>query len=76
MNTIKPSEFKLKCLHLMDVVNQSGEGIVITKNGKPVSKLGPFREPITTLFGFSKDSINSRDDLTKPLSIDWDVEHC
>ena len=40
--TIKASEFKAKCLQLMDKVNQSGQEIIITKNGKPVSKLVPF----------------------------------
>ena len=33
MQTIKASEFKAKCLRLMDEVNHTGEGIIITKNG-------------------------------------------
>jgi len=37
--TIKASEFKAKCLKLMDEVNETGEIIVITKNGKPVAVL-------------------------------------
>ena len=36
--TIKASEFKAKCLQLMDEVAESGEEIVITKFGKPVAK--------------------------------------
>ena len=32
--TIKASEFKAKCLRLMDEVAESGEEIVITKNGR------------------------------------------
>jgi prevent-host-death family protein len=39
MQTIKASEFKAKCLHLMDEVNRTGEEIAITKNGKPVNAL-------------------------------------
>ena len=35
--TIKASEFKAKCLKLMDEIAESGEEIVITKNGRPVS---------------------------------------
>ena len=42
--TIKASEFKTKCLKLMDEVAASGEEIVITKNGRPVSRLVPYRE--------------------------------
>ena len=33
--TIKASEFKAKCLKLMDEVAESGEEIVITKHGRP-----------------------------------------
>ena len=41
--TIKASEFKAKCLKLMDEVAENGEEIVITKNGKPVAKLTAYR---------------------------------
>ena len=41
---IKASEFKAKCLKLMDEVAENGEEIVITKNGKPVAKLTAFHE--------------------------------
>ena len=37
--TIKASEFKAKCLKLMDEVAESGEEIVITKNGRPTARL-------------------------------------
>ena len=42
--TIKATEFKAKCLKLLDEVAESGEEIVITKNGKPVARLLPYRE--------------------------------
>jgi len=67
MQTVKASEFKAKCLHFMDEVNQTGEEIVITKNGKPVSILKPYRTPPTTLFGLHKGRIESKDDLIAPL---------
>ena len=35
------SEFKAKCLALMDEVARTGEPVVITKNGKPVAQLAP-----------------------------------
>jgi prevent-host-death family protein len=38
---IKASEFKAKCLALMDEVARTGAAIVITKNGKPVAELVP-----------------------------------
>ena len=49
--TIKASEFKAKCLKLMDEVAETGEEIIITKNGKPVAKLSAHREkPKTSLW--------------------------
>jgi prevent-host-death family protein len=41
MVTITASEFKAKCLALMDEVLRTGEAILITKNGKPVAQLAP-----------------------------------
>ncbi len=70
---IKASEFKARCLRLMDVVNQSGEEIIITKNGKPVSKLVPYRRRPKSLFGLHKGKITSHDDLIAPVDVHWDA---
>jgi prevent-host-death family protein len=61
MQTLKASEFKAKCLKLMDEVQTSGEEIVITKNGKPISKLVPYRVKAPTLLGLHKNKISSLD---------------
>lgn len=74
MQTIKASEFKAKCLQLMDEANRTGEEIVITKNGKPVSILKPYRTPPASLFALHKGKIESKDDLIAPLNITWDAE--
>ena len=73
MQTIKASEFKAKCLHLMDEVNLTGEELVITKNGKPVSILKAYRTIPKTLFGMHSGKVQSKDDLISPLDIDWDA---
>jgi prevent-host-death family protein len=39
MRSIKASEFKAKCLRLIDEVAATGEPIEITKRGKPVARL-------------------------------------
>lgn len=39
MREIKASEFKAKCLKLLDEVNETGEAIIITKRGKPVARV-------------------------------------
>ncbi len=42
--TIKASEFKAKCLKLLDEMAENGEEIIITKNGRPTAKLVAYRE--------------------------------
>jgi len=49
MEIIKASEFKAKCLQLMDKVAETGEAIVVTKNGKPVAQLAPLKKKPKTL---------------------------
>ena len=74
VRTIKASEFKAKCLKLMDEVAESGEEIVITKHGRPVSRLMPYREKPKSLFGRGKDMIEIHGDIEEPLDVVWEAE--
>ena len=71
---IKASEFKAKCLKLMDEVAENGEEIVITKNGKPVAKLTAFRERPKTLFGIDKGRLEILGDIISPIDVGWEAE--
>ena len=57
VRTMKASEFKAKCLKLMDEVAETGEEIVITKNRRPVAKLTPLKQRPKTLFGVDRGRI-------------------
>lgn len=46
---IKASEFKARCLALLDEVAQSRISVVVTKHGKPVARLMPLDEVAPTL---------------------------
>ena len=72
--TIKASEFKAKCLKLMDEVAASGKEIVITKNGRPVSRLVPYREKPKSLFGIDTGRIELLGDIIEPLDVEWEAE--
>jgi prevent-host-death family protein len=64
MATIQASEFKAKCLALMDQVARTGETIVVTKNGKPVAELRPHRPPrAKSLIGLHKGTVEIRGDI-------------
>ena len=39
MKTINATEFKAKCLQLLDEVQRTGEDLVISKRGKPVARV-------------------------------------
>ena len=72
--TVKASEFKAKCLKLMDELSENGGEIVITKNGFPVSRLVPYREKPNSLFGIDQDKIEILGDIVEPLDTVWEVE--
>ena len=72
--TIKASEFKAKCLKLMDEVAETGEEIIITKNGKPVSRLLPCQEKPKSWFGRDKTIIKIHGDIVSPIDVEWEAE--
>ena len=72
--TIEASEFKAKCLKLMDEVAESGEEIIITKNGRPVSRLAPYRETPKSWFGRDRDIIRILGDIGEPIDVEWEAE--
>ena len=73
VKTIKASEFKSKCLALMDEVAETNEPIVITKHGRPVSRLLPYREKPATLFGRHRREIEILGDIVSPSESEWEA---
>jgi len=41
MRSIRASEFKAKCLAILDELEQTGEPVTILKRGRPVARLVP-----------------------------------
>jgi len=58
----------------MDKINETGEEIIITKNGRPVSRLLPFRHKPKTLFGLHAAGIHASDDLIESVDEPWTAE--
>ena len=71
--TIKASEFKAKCLALMDEVARTGETVVITKNGEPVADLVPHRVKKRSPFGVWKGQVEITGDIMSPIDVEWDA---
>ena len=74
MRTVKASEFKAKCLKIMDEVAASGETVVITKNGIPITELVPAKRRPRTLFGAMKGSVVYMGDVVSPIGEEWKAE--
>ena len=71
--TFKASEFKAKCLKIIDNVAESGEPVIITKNGVPVSRLLPYRPPVNTLFGAHAGVVHIEGDIVASIGEFWDA---
>jgi prevent-host-death family protein len=72
MRTVKASEFKAKCLKLMDEVAQSGEPLVVTRNGKPIAQLSPMSRERRSIWGLHKGQIEILGDIMEPIDIGWE----
>lgn len=45
MKTFSVSQFKAHALGILDAVAQTGESVVVTKRGKPLTRVIPYAEP-------------------------------
>lgn len=71
MKTMGATEFKQRCLALLDRVEP--EGIVITKHGKPVARLLPYETESAGLIGSLADKIRVHGDI-QSTGLRWDAE--
>jgi prevent-host-death family protein len=71
MKEIQASEFKAKCLSILDHLDQ--EGLVITKHGKPVAKLIPFERASRELIGSLRGKITINGDILS-TGVDWEAD--
>ncbi len=77
MRSMNASDFKARCLALLEEVQRTGEVITILKRGKPMACLTPVRE-VTS--GFPQDALKGTVKIlgyvVEPVlsSSDWDLE--
>jgi prevent-host-death family protein len=74
VKTVKASEFKAKCLALLDEVQSTGEPLEVTKRGKPVARIVPPPARAKSIFGAMKGEIKVLGDIVTPLDEPWDCE--
>ena len=67
------TEFRAKCLGLIDEVAETGREIVITKRGRPVVRLVPYRWKPRSLFGMDRGRMEILGDIMAPIEVDWEA---
>jgi len=71
---VKASEFKAKCLAMLDEVERTRETVVITKRGKPVAELVPHTAPKKrNLEGILKGRMEIIGDIISPIDVEWEA---
>ena len=70
---ITATEFKARCLKIMDEIARTREPIIITKRGKPIAKLMPPDEPPKSLFGYMKGTFEILGDIVDTPEIEWNA---
>jgi prevent-host-death family protein len=76
MKEVAISEFKAKCLALIDQVQKTKKPILITRFGKPVAEvIPPSPKPTADWIGSMKDTIEIVGDIISPANDlkDWEV---
>jgi prevent-host-death family protein len=75
MKKIAASEFKARCLTLMEDVRSTRQSIVITKRGKPVAKLVPVETEKDDWIGRLKGKMRIVGDIESPVVPleDWEA---
>ena len=70
---ISATDFKAKCLHLMDFVQEKQEEVIITKHGKSVAKLVPMDKEKKSIspVGFLQGKLTIKEDIVKPFDVEW-----
>ena len=68
MRIIPATEFKAKCLELMNRVAERHESYVITKRGKPVARFVPLEhKPEDCIFGWLRAKGSIEGDIISPV---------
>ena len=71
MKSIGAAKFKEQCLALLDMLD--GDGLVVTKRGKPVARVLPYEQSESDLIGSLRHKVTVRGDIFT-TGIRWDAD--
>ena len=71
---ISATEFKAKCLEILDRVRDTGERILISKRGKVIAEVGPPSQGSRLAkSGFAKGQLVITGDIVEPTGEPWEA---
>jgi prevent-host-death family protein len=77
MKEVAISEFKAKCLALLDQVQKTKKPILVTRFGKPIAEVGPpsQKENVASWVGSMKGTFEILGDIVSPAADEdeWEV---
>ncbi len=71
MNTIEAETFQEQCLALLDGL--AADGVIITKDGKPIARVLPYPRGAADLIGSLRDKVKIRGDILT-TGFRWDLD--
>ena len=72
-NTVTASEFKAKCLRLLDEVAEHGNNLIITKRGRPIARVAPVTARHKKMWGSWEGIVKIKGDIVN-FHDDWPEE--
>lgn len=71
MKTIQISDFKQRCLSLLERLGP--EGLIITKHGKPLARVVPFEQDCAGLIGALQGKVKVKGDILS-TGVKWNAQ--
>jgi prevent-host-death family protein len=72
MKSVSATEFKSRCLAMIDEVHRTRHPLQITRHGKPVAEIVPPSAATSRGSNPLRGSVLFQDDLIAPIAVDWD----
>lgn len=72
--TVSATEFKARCLELIEQIQQTRREITVTRYGKPVARLMPIDAEKPSAWGWMSDQGDVvMGDLISPIDVEWEA---
>lgn len=71
--TVEESQFAEHATELLKEVTESGDELLITREGKPVAVIGPTAKTRYPTLESFRGSVKIVGDIAAPLDVEWDV---